>query len=324
MLRVAAARYPIGEPADFPQFAERVGCFAAAAAADGAQFLVLPEYLGLEAAAMFDAPTRADFARSLDALQSVRGDYLALARDLARRHSLHLVAGTFPEPTTNGRYRNRAWLATPDGSLAWQDKLTLTGFERSSAVLESGDVLKAFETPLGRIAILICYDIEFPLYARALTEAGVRLILVPSCTDTDAGATRVRIGCQARALENGIHVACAVTAGEADWSSALDRNTGEAAIFTPVDRGFPGDGIAARTDGERLAVAGIDLALSDRIEGQVANRADWEAQLRPLVLRARVEALGGGAQRQAAGGMTPSDAIPSATPIAAAASTSLG
>ena len=159
-------------------------------------------------------------------------------------------------------------------------------------MIEPGDALKVFDTDLGRIAIDVCYDIEFPLYARVQAEAGANLLLVPSCTDTEAGASRVRIGCQARALENQIFVACAVTAGVADWSPALDRNTGSAAIYTPVDRGFPADGIAAAT-GERddwaWADVDLDALAAARREGQVANAADWPAQQRPALARAAVE-----------------------------------
>jgi predicted amidohydrolase len=291
-VRVAVARYAIGEPADFAAFAARVAGRVDVVARAGAQCVVLPEYLALEAAAALAHDVRSDFVRSLDALQDVHADYEALARELARRHSIYLVAGTFLVARGDGRYRNRAWLATPEGTLAFQDKLTLTGFERASGVIEPGDAIKVFDTAIGRIAIDVCYDIEFPLYARAQAEAGANLLLVPSCTDTDAGASRVRIGCQARALENQIFVACAVTAGVADWSPALDRNTGAAVIYTPVDRGFPADGIAAATaEGDDWAWADVDLEAlaAARREGQVANAADWPAQQRPALARAAVE-----------------------------------
>jgi len=291
-LRIAAAQYAIGAPPDFASFADCVDERVATAARTGAQCIVLPEYLALEAAAAQVHDVRADFVRSLHALQAIREDYLALSRELATRHSIHLVAGTFLVEIGAGRFRNRAWLATPDGTLAFQDKLILTGFERASGVIEPGDVLKVFDTDLGRVAIDVCYDIEFPLYARAQSEAGARLLLVPSCTDTVAGANRVRIGCQARALENQVYVACAVTAGEAAWSPALDMNTGTAAIFTPVDRGFPSDGIAAQAlPGAGWAFADIDLDVLEqtRGEGQVANHADWPRQQRATLARACVE-----------------------------------
>lgn len=289
-LTVAAAQHAIGMPADFGAFAARIVDDVAHAAAAGARVVVLPEYLALEAAAMFDEPIRGDFARSLAALQAVHAPYLELARSLAVRHRIHLVAGTFLVDIGAGRFRNRAYLAAPSGDVAWQDKLCLTGFERASGVIEPGDELKVFETTFGRLAINICYDIEFPLYARAQAEAGARVILVPSCTDTEAGAHRVRYGCQARAMENEVYVACAVTAGEAAWSPALDVNSGTAAIYTPVDRGFTHDGVLARASGGwAIAEVDLDALEASARDAQVGIRADWPQQHRPRVLRARVE-----------------------------------
>jgi len=293
-LTVATAQYSIGEPADFATFAARVGDRVAEAARADAGLVVLPEYLALEAAAEQPADVRGDFARSLAALQVHHDDYAALARELAKRHSIYLVAGTFLLDVGGGRYRNRAYFASPDGKLAFQDKLTLTGFERSAIVIEPGDTLKVFDTEFGRIGIDVCYDIEFPLYARAQVEAGARVVLVPSCTDTDAGANRVRVGCQARALENQVYVACAVTAGDAPWSPALDVNTGTATIYTPIDRGFPSDGVLVQAgEGTDWAIGELDLAALDAFkrDAQVANANDWMAQLRPVVANARVEAL---------------------------------
>jgi predicted amidohydrolase len=293
-IRVAVAQYWIGAPDDFAAFASRVTASVAGAAAAGAQLVVLPEYLALEAAAGQAAEIRGDFVRSIEKLQVHHDDYVALARELAARHALHLVAGTFLLDIGSARFRNRAYFVSPEGRLAFQDKLTLTGFERAATVIEPGDALKVFDTAFGRVGINVCYDVEFPLYARAQVEAGARLILVPSCTDTDAGANRVRIGCQARALENQVYVACAVTAGKAPWSPALDVNTGHAAIYTPIDRGFPADGVMTRAEeGTDWACADLDLAALDALErdAQVANATDWDAQLQPAVARARVERL---------------------------------
>lgn len=290
-LRIACAQYRIGQPADFATYANSMSAAVGEMARAGAQLIVLPEYISLEAAAIFSADIRSDFVASLQALQAIHTDYLALASELARRHTVHLLAGTFLVESSPGRYRNRAYLIAPDGRIAWQDKLCLTGFERSSGVIDPGDHLRVFDTEFGRIGIAICYDNEFPLYARAQAETGARLIIAPSCTDTEAGANRVRYGCQARAMENQIYVACAVTAGVAAWSPALDVNTGRAAIYSPVDRGFPDDGvIAMATPDEDFAIAELDLDALDRFrdEGQVGIRADWPQQLRAGVARAVV------------------------------------
>ena len=293
-MKVAVAKYPIQAPADFAAFAERQAAVLGAAAAQGARVAVLPEYLSLELAATLDAGTQADLHASLAAIQRYREDWLALYARLAASLDMYVVAGTFLLAHGDGRYRNRCDVFTPQGAHLWQDKLQLTGFEKGLGVIEGGDALKVFDLDGVRTGVAVCYDSEFPLPVRAQAEAGARLLLVPSCTDTEAGATRVRVGCLARALENRVFVAQSVTAGEAPWSPALDINTGEAAIFAPMDRGLPADGVVAQTTGDQVwAIAELDLDTLDRsrADAQVANDRDWMGQLKPALARAKLQAL---------------------------------
>lgn len=291
-MKVAACKYRVGQPGDFGAFASRQRGLLQAAASAGARVAVLPEYLSLELAANFPAEVHGDLGASLAAIQALREPWLALFSGLARETGMHVVAGTFLLAHGNGRYRNRCDLFAPDGGHLWQDKLQLTGFEKASGVIEGGDALKVVEIEGIRAGASICYDSEFPLPVRAQYEAGARLLLVPSCTDTDAGATRVQVGCLARALENRMFVAQAVTAGQAPWSPALDDNTGEATLYAPMDAGFPADGILARTRGEEdWAIADLDFGLLEGQRGraQVANDRDWPGQNMPALARARVE-----------------------------------
>jgi len=291
-MKVAVAKYPVGQPADFQAFADKQAALLADAAAHGARIAVLPEYLSLELAATFGLPVLADLHASLAAIQQRHGDYLALFSALSRQYDMHIVAGSFLLATTEGRYRNRSYWFAPEGAHAWQDKLQLTGFEKKAGVIEAGDALKVFDVDGVRAGVAICYDSEFPLPVRAQQEAGARLLVVPSCTDTAAGATRVQVGCLARALENRMFVAQSVTAGLAAWSPALDVNTGEAAIYAPMDVGLPADGILARTSGEQVwAMAELDFVALAASAGraQVAVDQDWRGQLRPGLSQAKVE-----------------------------------
>lgn len=290
-LRLALAQWQVGAPRSVEEFGARVASALDAAATAGAQIAVLPEYLALELAAAFPGAVQGDFLRSLQALQPLHETWIALFAAAARRHGMYVLAGTFLLRVGAERYRNRAYFFAPDGGVRHQDKLTLTGFERAAGVIEAGDALHVMDTVHGRVGIAVCYDSEFPLYARAQVEAGARLLLVPSCTDTAAGATRVRLGCRARALESQVFVAQAVTAGEAPWSPALDRNTGVAALYAPSDRGLPDDGVVAQAaPGEPWLHVDVDFGALTAAEsaGQVANRRDWPAQERPAVRRARV------------------------------------
>ena len=293
-VRLALAQWRIGAPRDFAAFAARISTEVADAARSGAHVVVLPEYLALELASTLAAEVRADVAATLRALQPLHAGWLELFRGLAREHGIHLLAGTFLLAQPNGRFRNRAYLASPDGEVVSQDKLTLTGFEKNLGVVEPGQELRVFDTRFGRIAINICYDAEFPHYARAQQQAGARLLLVPSCTDTDAGATRVRVGCMARALENRFYVAQSVTAGEAADNPALDTNTGSAAVYAPSDRGMPADGVLARAEpAAGWLIADVDFGLLESTlpDAQVSVSADWDAQQRPGVLRASIARL---------------------------------
>ncbi|QNH12045.1 carbon-nitrogen hydrolase family protein [Xanthomonas sp. SI] len=291
-MKIAVAKYPIGAPVDFAAFADKQAALIGQAAQAGAQLAVLPEYLSLELAATFASAVSEDLPASLAAIQALHPQYLALFAQLAQRHRLHLVAGSFLLASGEGRYRNRAYWFAPDGSHGWQDKLQLTGFEKATGLIDGGDALKVFAAGENvRAGVAVCYDSEFPLPVRAQYEAGARLLVVPSCTDTEAGATRVRIGCLARALENRIFVAQSVTAGLAEWSPALDVNTGEAAIYAPMDAGFPADGIVAQTQGEQVwALAELDFAAfeASRARAQVANDRDWRGQLAPAIVRAEL------------------------------------
>lgn len=286
--KVAAAQYQIGRPTDFSEFAEKITRLVDEAAAAEARLLVFPEYFSMELAHLFSAEVQRSLGAQLEAMQSLVDEFQALFAELASSRALLIVAGSYPIREPNGRYRNRSYLFGPDGELGHQDKLQMTRFEKEIWHIDAGNELKTFETPIGRIGINICYDSEFPMIARQQIEAGADLLVVPSCTDTMAGYWRVRIGCQARALENQCYVIQSPTVGSAPWSEAIDINHGAAAIYTPVDYGFPEDGVLAigPMDQAQWVIAEIDLDHVARVRanGQVFNHRDWPHQFRPLKL----------------------------------------
>jgi len=120
------------------------------------------------------------------------------------------------------------------------------------------------------------------MFARKQVEAGANLILVPSYTDTLAGYYRVRIACQARALENQCYVIQLPTVGKAMWNENMDINVGAAAVFTPVDKSFPDNGILALGELNKpqwvYSEIELDKIAEVRKNGQVFNYRDWPRQ----------------------------------------------
>ena len=108
-LTVAAARYTIAAPADYPSFAARVSAHVAAAAARGANLVVLPEYLALEAAAGQPSEVRGDFVRSLAALQAHRKGHAIHAHPFQRAGEGRGIAGDIRQDVL-GRFVHRAIL----------------------------------------------------------------------------------------------------------------------------------------------------------------------------------------------------------------------
>ncbi|MDD5460529.1 MAG: carbon-nitrogen hydrolase family protein [Methylococcales bacterium] len=282
IVRIATAQYDISFLENWQAYENKIERWVAKAAAQDARILLFPEYASMELASLFGPDIYSSLSKQLAAMQSLHEDYISLFQTLARKYQCIIQSGTFPVNVDAGIYRNRAYLFMPDGRFDYQDKLIMTRFENEQWLIKGGNELKCFDTDYGKIAINICYDSEFPLLARKQVEAGCTVILVPSCTDTLAGYHRVKIGCQARALENQCYVVQASLVGNAAWSEAVDINIGAAAIYTPVDRGFPDNGILAI--GTINAVQWVIAEISPngcatvREQGQVFNYRDWPLQ----------------------------------------------
>lgn len=277
-LRLGLLQYRVGRPASVAAFARALEARLEEGRAQ-ADLLVLPEYACVELGAALAGRNAPDEAAELAAMVAAAPDILDAMRAAARRLGVWLLPGTLPVRAADGRVVNRAPLIMPDGRLAVQEKRAMTRFESERWGVSQGADPGVFDTPWGRIGVSICYDLEFPKHVRVQVEAGAWLVLGPSCTDTMAGFNRVRIGAAARAMENQCFVAITPTVGEAPWSAALDTNRGHAAVFGPVDRGFPEDGVLARgaLDAEQWVFCTLDPARIEAVrqDGQVLNHRDW-------------------------------------------------
>lgn len=280
-MKIAAACYPIERIEGYFGLVEKYRAWVGEAAGAGAELVVFPEYgaaelagiAGLDAAAAGDDPEP-----SMVAISARLPAYWTMCAELARRYRVYLLSGSGPFRTDRA-WVNRAVFFGPDGGRVICDKQIMTPWERDPLGLSPGEPLRVIETPLGRIGVLICYDAEFPLLARALVEAGAELILVPSWTEAEDGYNRVRIGAMARALEGQCVTVQAPTQGAAPWSWFADENAGAAGIFGPPDTGFPPTGVIAEGEMNRpgWVMAEVDLAALDRVRGagNVLTRAHW-------------------------------------------------
>lgn len=293
-LTIAAAQYPIGQPASLEEWKSKITEWVSEGAATGASLLVFPEYAAIEQAAALGEAVYSDLAKTLSEVAALTSDRVALHAELAHKHNVHILVGSGPRRLENGAYVNTAQLVTPAGNIGEQDKIIMTPFERDWGV-SGGVPLRVFDTAIGKIGIMICYDSEFPLLSRAMAEAGAEIILVPSCTERVSGFHRVRTGAVARALENTVVTVQSPTVGEALWSPAVDMNSGAAGIFVPSEHGVSDTGIIAEgtLDNAQWVSGTVDLARLRvlRSSGEMRNYADWSAQPGAASLVSNVEVV---------------------------------
>jgi predicted amidohydrolase len=288
---VAAAQYPLSFLRSWAEYRDKMSDWTARGAAQ-AQLLVFPEYAGMELASLGGAEAGRDLQRSIDTVSRLRRDADAFHSELADAHGVHILAGSLPFVADDGHARNVARLFAPNGAMGEQTKLMMTRFEDELWGVRPGTEVCVFDTALGRIGVAICFDAEFPLTVRAMAEAGAETVLAPSCTDSLHGYWRVRVGAQARALENQIHVVQSPLVGDADWLTACDVNAGAAGVFGPPDKGFPADGVLTvgqmSAPGWVFAEIDLDKAAAVRADGAVLNDQRWRDQPGAASLPARV------------------------------------
>ncbi len=264
--RIAAIQYQLRHVASFDEFATQVDFVLNAAADYQPQFVLLPELFTTQLLSFMDNQNIHSAVRELS---QYTDRYIQLLTGHAKRHGYYLIGGTHPH-VQEDKLLNSAYLFTPSGEVHVQDKIHRTRWEKEKWHSDEGNDLKIFQTPFGKIAILICYDIEFPELARRAAEEGVEIIFVPSCTDDRQGFLRVRYCCHARAIENQIYVAMTSTVGNLPVNG-LRLHYGQASIITPSDFSFARDGIAAEgfINQEQIVVGDVDLELleENRIKG---------------------------------------------------------
>jgi predicted amidohydrolase/GNAT superfamily N-acetyltransferase len=273
-VRVAAMQYLLRPIESFEEFATQVQFFVRSAAAYGCHFVLFPEYFTMQ---LLSYLVELSPARAVRRLAQLTPDYENLFKRLAEEKQLYIIAGTHPI-VQEGEIFNAAHLFTPNGRVFRQKKVHLTPTEKTLYQLSRGHGFYVYHTDHGRIAILVCYDVEVPEAARMLAEAGAEILFVPSCTDDRQGFCRVRYCAQARAIENQIYVVMTGTVGNQPQVPHMAANYGQAAIMTPSDYFFARDGIAAEgiVNQEQMVMSDVDLDLlqEQRVSGTVVPLKD--------------------------------------------------
>lgn len=276
-IRVASMQYFIRPVRTFDDFRAQVDALIETAADYDCQLAVFPEYFTVQLLTLGDIKRpMPDQIRDL-ARQLPR--YLELMGGLARQHGIYVVGGSIPVLDDHGdAVYNQCYVFAPSGDHAMQGKLHMTRFERDDWLVSARSGLRVFETEFGRIAVAICYDVEFPEIARAAARNDAHILVVPSCTDDRQGFLRVRYCAHARAIENQMYIIQSHTVGSLPQVPAVHLNYGQAAILTPSDFPFSRDGILSEGNpNQEMMIIGelnLETIVTSRTTGTVLPLED--------------------------------------------------
>lgn len=248
------------------------------AKAGGAEMLFTPEMSNL---------IDRNRARAADTIRSEGEDpVLAEVRTAAAEHGLwvHLGSLAVRGDAPDAKWRNRAFVIAPDGSIAARyDKIHLFDVDlasgeswRESAVYEGGEQAVAVRLPEAVLGLSICYDIRFSAVFAALSRAGADIIAVPAAFTVPTGQAHWHVLLRARAIEN----ACFVVAAAQTGDHADGRSTyGHSLVIDPW-----GEILLDMGDAPGLGFAELDLARIADVRARVpviTNRRPVAEAVRP-------------------------------------------
>jgi predicted amidohydrolase/ribosomal protein S18 acetylase RimI-like enzyme len=282
-IRVCVVQYQLRTISGFDEFAQQCEFFLDTASDYKCDFVLFPELFTTQLLSCVKSMRPGQAARELAAFTP---QYLDIFTEMAVKYNVNVIGGS-QFVVENDTLYNIAYLFRRDGSIGKQYKIHITPGERKWWGVSPGNKVEVFDTDCGRIAIQICYDIEFPELTRIATQKGASIIFVPFNTDTRHGYLRVRYCSQARCIENHLYVAISGCTGNLPFVENSDIHYAQSGIFTPADAEFARDAIAdeCNPNVETLIIHDLDFEQlrRHREQGSVQNWNDRKRDLYKIV-----------------------------------------
>jgi len=175
---------------------EKVRTLAGQAAAQGAQLAVFPEAFvsgypkGLDFGARVGGRTpegRQMFRRYFESAVEVPGPAVDALSSIAREHALYIVIGVIERD--GGTLYCTVLFFDPHGALLGKHrKLMPTAMERLVWGMGDGSTMPVFQTEIGKIGAVICWENYMPLLRTAMYGKGIELYCAPTVDDRETWA----------------------------------------------------------------------------------------------------------------------------------------
>jgi nitrilase len=250
---------------------QKVAKLAAEAAGKGARLVLFPEAFvsgypkGLDFGAVVGSRTeagRADFQRYWESSVEMRGAAVQRLGHVAKKNRIYLVIGVVERD--RGTLYCCVLFFAPNGSILGKHRKVMpTAAERLVWGFGDGSTLPVFDTPLGRLGAVICWENYMPLLRTAMYAKGIELYCAPTADSRDSWFATVRH----IAIEGRCYVlSCNQFTRRSDFPTEYhsiyeeDPNTIESRGGSCVVDPFGTFLVGPNTEGEAILIAEIDRA----------------------------------------------------------------
>lgn len=236
---------------------------AAEAVAAGAVFLGTPEYCG---GLVSDGPVLVP-----PHMHEENHEYLNGIKRFSADNKVWFLVGSVAITAPQGRIFNRGFVVDDTGRVRsrytkihmFDIQFTEADVYRESASVEAGSEAVLLETPIGKVAHTICYDLRFPYLYRALTQAGAQVLAVPAAFTKKTGELHWHVLNRARAIENGAYIFAPCAVGSVPGGGEA---YGHSLIVDPW-----GAVVADGGDTPGVVLAEIDVSITEQARGRIPS-----------------------------------------------------
>ena len=170
-----------------------------------AQFCAFPEFM------MFYTTSSQTPAQLANQAETISGDFVKSIAKAAKDHSIQVVGTFYEKSKKKNRVYDTSFLINKSGKvISKYRKIHLydaLGFRESDKLASGSKIEKPIKSSVGKLGMLICYDLRFPEMSRTLASAGSEVLVAPSAWVKGENKEEHWLTInKTRALENGCYV----------------------------------------------------------------------------------------------------------------------
>ena len=184
---------------------KKIISFISNAASKNAALCAFPEFM------MFYTDSSQTPKQLADLAETINGDFVGAIAKTAKENHIQVVGSFYEKSRKKDRVYDTAFIINESGTvISTYRKIHLydaLGFRESDKMIRGSKITRPVKTSIGKIGMMICYDLRFPEISRSLAASGSEILVVPSAwVDGNMKEDHWVTINKTRAIENGCYV----------------------------------------------------------------------------------------------------------------------